>query len=159
MNIVVDTSTLISLAKIDAIKLFENIDGELICPHEVFREAVIEGKEEGHQDAELIADIFRSGLVNKVNVLKNIDLNGISKTDSTVISCAIEHNAKYLFTNDTKLARKAEIQGIEVRGSPDILFRLLRKGIINKLQYNQFIIRLYEKKRISETNMIGYLEK
>ena len=157
MRIVIDTSTLISLAKIAAIKLLENIDGELICPGEVFREAVIEGK--GHHDAEPIAQIFNSGLIHKVDVQNSIDLEGISKTDSIVISCAIEHKAKYLFANDTKLARKAESQGIEVRGSPDILLRFLRKGIINRIQYNQFIIGLYENKRISETNMIRYLEK
>ena len=85
-------------------------------------------------------------------------INGISKTDSIVISCAIEKKAEYLFANDTKLARKAEIQGIEVRGSPDILFRLLQKDSINNSEYNQCIINLYKKKRISENNMSIYLE-
>ncbi|WP_218838029.1 PIN domain-containing protein, partial [Candidatus Methanoperedens nitratireducens] len=102
MKIVIDTSTLISLAKIDAIKLLENIEGELICPYEVFREAVVEGREEGHKDAEIIAQIFDSKLLLKVDVLNNTYLKGISKTDSIVISCVIEHKTKYLFANDTK---------------------------------------------------------
>ncbi len=46
MKIVIDTSTLISFAKIGAIDLMKNIMGELICPQEVFEEAVIEGREQ-----------------------------------------------------------------------------------------------------------------
>ena len=48
MRIVIDTSTLISFAKIGAIELLENVEGELICPHEVFEEAVIEAKKQGY---------------------------------------------------------------------------------------------------------------
>lgn len=159
MKIVIDTSTLISLAKIDAIGLLETIDSELICPSDVFEEAVVEAKIHGYRDGEIINGVFKSKCVIAVSVHNKMGFEGISKTDSVVISCAIENKTDYLFSNDTKLARKAELQGIEVRGSPDILLRLFQKNIINEQQYNRFIIELYRKKRISEINMALYLEK
>lgn len=47
MKTVIDTSTLISLAKISYLELIPKLKIDVVIPDEVYREAVIRGEEKG----------------------------------------------------------------------------------------------------------------
>jgi predicted nucleic acid-binding protein len=159
MKIVIDSSTLISLATINAIDLLKEIDGDIICPDDVYQETVEIGSIRGHPDAVIIKGFFDDGTVKRQTVRRKSQMAGLSKVDSIVISLAKEVNASYLFINDTKLARRGTIEGFDVRGSPDILLRLHEKGTINKKEYESYIQKLFEYRRISKDNMERYLKE
>jgi predicted nucleic acid-binding protein len=159
MKIVIDSSTLISLAAINAIDLIKKVDADIICPEEIYQETVEVGSVRGHPDAVIIKGFFDDGTVKKQAVRRKAQMAGMSKVDSLVISLGKEANASYLFINDTKLARRGTIEGFDVRGSPDILLRLHEKGTISKEEYTSCLQKLFEYRRISKENMERYLKE
>lgn len=159
MKIIIDSSTLISLAKINGLDLLKDVNAELICPEEVYRETVVIGSMKAHPDAILIKGIFDEEVVKKYAVRRTIRLSGLSKTDDIVLSLAKQTRASYLFINDTKLARRGVLEGFDVQGSPDILLRLYEKGAITKSEYENYVRQLFEHYRISRDNMERYLKE
>lgn len=159
MKIIVDSSTLISLAKVNMIGILEKIDGEILCPEEIYTECVEEGMAKGHPDVIIIKQLFDKNRVNIKKIKQPMKFKGVSETDSKVLSLAIQEKPGYLFVNDTKLARRAEFEGFEVRGSPDILLRMQNKKIINRERYIHLISELHKKNRLSTKNMKKYLER
>ena len=51
------------------------------------------------------------------------------------------------------------MEGFEVRGSPDILLRMKRKGALEGKRYAGLITALCDRKRLSEGNAKKYLEE
>ena len=159
MKIVIDSSTLISLAKVNMIEILEKIGGEILCPEEVYNECVEEGIVKGHPDAIIIKRLFNKNEISIKKIERPKKFKGLSGVDSRVLSLAIQEEAGYLFVDDTKLARRAEFEGFEVRGSPDILLRMQNKKIINREEYTCLIKELHKKNRLSAKNMEKYLER
>lgn len=158
MKAVIDSSTLISLAKIDALWVFGKIDCELFCPEEVYEECVIQGALGGRVDAIIIKRLFDEKTVIALNVFARQNFSGLSCVDGLVLSLALQEKVSLVFANDTKLARRAELAGIESRGSPDILLRMRRKGLLDDEKYISLIMGLGAKMRLSADNVIKYLE-
>jgi predicted nucleic acid-binding protein len=158
MKAIVDSSTFISLAKIDALWVFGNMDCVLLCPEEVYKECVIDGSLGGMVDAVVIKRLFDEKTVTSVNVSARQTFSGLSCVDGLVLSLALQEKAALIFANDTKLARRAELAGMESRGSPDILLRMRRKGLLSDERYISLIMGLGAKMRLSPDNVIKYLE-
>ena len=158
MKAVIDSSTLISLAKIDALWVFGKMDCEIVCPKEVYEECVIDGSLGGMVDAVVIKRLFDEKTVTAMNISARQTFSGLSTVDGLVLSLALQEKAAFVFANDTKLARRAELAGIESRGSPDILLRIRYKGLIEDEKYVSLIMELGAKMRLSANNVIKYLE-
>ena len=157
MKIVIDSSTLISLAKINMIDILDEVNAEILCPGGVYNECVKEGIAGGHPDAIMIKRLFDRRRINIGEIKQPQEFKGLSGIDSTVLSLAIQENPGYLFVNDTKLARRVEFEGFVVRGSPDLLLRMLHKKIINRKRYVDLIRELHTRNRLSLKNMDKYL--
>jgi predicted nucleic acid-binding protein len=158
MKAIIDSSTLISLAKIDALWVFGKMDCELLCPEEVYEECVIKGALGGRVDAVIIKRLFDEGTVTAMNVLTRKIFSGLSCVDCLVLSLALQEKAAFVFANDTKLARRVELAGLEARGSPDILLRMRSKGLLDDERYISMLMELRTKMRLSADNVIKYLE-
>jgi len=157
IRVVIDSSTLISLAKIDAIDLLIGISAKFLCPKEVYEETVETGIRKGYPDAIIIKRIFDKKLIETVRVKTPKIYKGISKNDGKVIQLTKQEKGEYLFVDDEKLSRIATNEGIKVRNSIDIIVRIFQKGIINQHQCIDYIKRLYNLKRISKSNFKKYL--
>lgn len=157
MKIIIDSSTLISLARIDMIGILEKIEGGVLCPNEIYDECVEEGIAKGKPDAIMIKRLFDKNRINTKEIKQPKKFRGLSETDSKILSLAIQEKPQYLFVDDTKLARKAEFEGFEVRGSPDILLKMQNKRIIKPEKYAHLIRELHKKGRLSTKNMKKYL--
>lgn len=154
MKAVIDSSTLISFAKISALDLVEKADLTYHCPFEVYQETVVEGLNAGYTDAALIKRIFDR---KKIEISKVSEgERDLPKTDLIILSLCKKLNA-FLLTNDVKLARRAEFKNIKVWGSADMLLSLYRQKKVNKKIYHQKIRSLYTEGRISKGNMEFYL--
>jgi predicted nucleic acid-binding protein len=57
---VIDTSTLISLARISYLELLPKLRKSVVLPHEVYEEAVIKGEEKGIADAIVIKGFIKN---------------------------------------------------------------------------------------------------
>ena len=105
--IISDASTLILLQKIDLLgKLTKNF--EFIIPEEVYREAVIIGKEKKFSDSYQIENIIKQNLI-KVKKIKNIGsvnkiINefGTAEGETEAIVLFLELKADILATDDHK---------------------------------------------------------
>ena len=105
--IISDASTLILLQKIDLLgKLTKNF--EFIIPEEVYREAVIIGKEKKFSDSYQIENVIKQNLI-KVKKIKNIGsvnkiINefGTAEGETEAIVLFLELKADILATDDHK---------------------------------------------------------
>jgi len=158
MKAVIDSSTLISLAKIDALWVFGKMDCEIVCPKEVYDECVTQGALGGKVDSIVIKRLFDEKTVSAINVSVRQTFSGLSSVDCMVISLALQEKAALVFANDTKLSRRIALAGLDSRGSPDILLRMRYKGLLGAERYISLIMELGAKMRLSAKNVIKYLE-
>lgn len=156
IRVVIDSSILISLAKIDAIDLLTKINAKFFCPEEVYEETVEIGIKKGYPDAIIIKRIFDKKLIKAVRVKTPKMYRGISRNDSKIVQL-IKQEEGYLFVDDEKLSRVATNQGMKVRNSIDVIVRVFHKGTIDKQKCIDYIKRLYNLKRISKSNFRKYL--
>lgn len=157
--IVVDSSTLISLAKIDASFLLEQIDARLICPSEIYAECVEEGWKRGYMDALIIKRLFDQQIVLQESVSKREMISGLSIGDSLIIRLAKEKEAEFIFTDDDGLEVKASGLNLKTRRSADILLKMYLSGKISKQSYTQLIQQLGNKKRLDKEKIEIYLKR
>jgi predicted nucleic acid-binding protein len=155
---VIDSSTLISLAKIDALGVLQEMDCEIICPEEVYQECVVVGALNGRVDAVQIKRLFDEKTVSTKTVEVKERIPGLSPVDCMVLALAIQEKPVIVFANDTKLARRIELAGFDARGSPDILLRMKRTGVLDDKRYASLIKLLGTKMRLSASNVEKYLE-
>ena len=158
MKAIIDSSTLISLAKIDALWVFNEMECEMICPDEVYRECVVMGSLNGRVDAVQIKRLFDEKTVSAKTVEVKERIPGLSTVDCMVLALAVQEKPGIVFANDTKLARRIELAGFDARGSPDILLRMKRKGILDDKGYSSLIKLVGTKMRLSASNVEKYLE-
>jgi len=96
IRVVIDSSALISLAKIDAIDLLIRINAKFLCPEEVYEETVEMGIRKGYPDAIIIKRIFDKKLIETVTVKTPKIYKGISKNDSKVIQLTKQKKRRVL---------------------------------------------------------------
>jgi len=156
MKTVIDTSTLISLAKINFLEILKKIRKEILIPEIVFNEAVIKGEEKSLTDATVIKNFIKDNNIKRI-IVKDFSLNlikgKVSKTlaqgDEAVMAAAMQEKILEIITNDDGLGKIAASLGIKVSASPDLLLEGLRSKIINFEDYEFFLRNLVIEKRIT----------
>jgi len=117
--VIVDTSVLIALEKIDLLQILCKIYKEIILPEAVVREF-------GNFD--LDCHSVRKVESRLINVLMQ-DLN-LGKGESEVIALAYETNFKVLI-DDLKARKVAENLGLSISGSIGVMLKAEKLGIID----------------------------
>lgn len=151
-----DTSTLVSLAKISSLDLIGKLVRKAMCPQAVYHESVTDGLTQGYEDAVFIQRLFAEKLIRVVPHTAKQEM-GLSLTDSIVLSLAKQAKS-VLLANDTKLARRGAACGLVVLGSPDLLLLAKRERMMRASVYREKIQALYREGRLSQSNMQFYLE-
>jgi len=156
MGTIVDTSTLISLAKIGVLEILKKLKGHLSVPDSVYEEAVTVGEEKGLADATVIKNFISNHNIkvftvkqDSINRLRQITNKTLTKGDEAVIALAIQESAKEVITNDDGLGRIAMSMGYKVIASPDLLFAGLKSGLIDYKNYESFLKNLVIENRIT----------
>ena len=125
---VIDSSTLISLAKIEELELLKKLELELYTVPEVFAETTQESILHGEIEGIEIRKLFEQKIIAQEKG-KNIAIRGISGTDAKIIQLAQTISAIVL-ANDGLLGRKAGLRGLIALGSPDILLLAKEKSLL-----------------------------
>ena len=150
---VIDSSTLVSLAKIRSLGALERLNADIFCPFEVKKEAVDEGMARHFDDAFEIQKIFEKNLVKVKEIYGHIN------ADEAVLELAKKISAEFILCNDVGLSRRAAGSNIKVKGSADVFFELYRSGELNRKEVLQKLKQLVSKKRLSTKNYFLYFKE
>lgn len=164
MKTVIDTSTLISLARIHYLELIPSLSIDIIVPEEVYEEAVIIGEEKEIADA-LVIKRFISDYGFKIVSVENSDrknlrlkLNKIlTKGDEAVLALAIRKRSSQIITNDDGLGKIASALGFFVNATPDLLLKGLFARLIDIQEFENFMRSLVIENRLSSVVAEVYL--
>lgn len=146
---IIDSSTLISLAKIRKVDILRLLKTKIITIKDVYEECVEKGIYLGHHDALEIKQVGNEKIISIEDMKEYEIFSGISKIDSKVLSCAKEKK-DFLFADDVKLGRRAKAENIEVRNTPDILLRLMKTRRLSPKDFGALLQKLAHNKRLSE---------
>ena len=164
MKYVIDTSSLISLARIQYIDLIEELKIIFVLPGEVYEEAVTQGQAKGYVDSMVIESFikkYKIKILSVENKYKKTVRDKINRVlavgDEAVLALAIKEKVRMVITNDDGLGRIALAMGFIVQASPDLLLEGLRKKILNYEKYESFVRGLVIENRLSSAVAELYL--
>jgi rRNA-processing protein FCF1 len=146
--VVLDSSTVISLARAGLLPVLSRLPVELVVLDVVWEEVVIAGRSGGHADAIAIEQAL-SGRTRQ-------DAPAARTVDEAVLLAAIDDGA--LACNDATLGRRARNFGVRWVRTADLLVLLVRSGAAPTLDAAAGIEALFNASRISETMRDEYLE-
>jgi len=156
MKVIVNSSVLIFLAKLNKIELLKKLFAEVIIPEAVHRECVLEGNR--HEESLLIANatwiqVKRAKNLQLVELLSDL----IDDGEAEAITLALE--TRSLIILDDKDARKiARGLNLQVTGIVGILLLAKKKKLIKEI--SPFIERLKEEGfRISDELTLKILKE
>ena len=154
---IIDSSTLVSFAKINRLEIIKQFKTKIRTIPEVYKECVKDGIALGYPDALKIKQLFDEKIIQIKDVKNFKKYSGVSMVDSMLISNA-KDNEDYLFADDVKLGRRAKAENIEVRNTADILLHLMKTRRLNKNEFKELLQKLVDKGRLSEESK-KYYEK
>lgn len=152
---IIDSSTLISLAKIRKLGILKVLKTKIITILDVYEECVEKGINLGHHDALEIKQIFDQKIISIEDRKDYEKFSGVSMIDSKILSCA-KQKKDYLFVDDVKLGRRAKAENIEVRNTPDILLHLMKTKRLTQKDFRDSLQKLVYNKRLSEKAKKAY---
>jgi len=133
-RVVVDTTTLIALARIGKFNLLQHIFGNIIIPEQVYNEVVIQGKGRPGEKEVKSANWIE---VRKVKHSRKVQLfgqYGMGPGESEVIILAAELGTKTVITDDNLAAQTAESLGFNVIQTVEILILAKTNGLISSVK-------------------------
>jgi len=156
MGSVIDTSTLISLARIDYLELIPILKADVAVPVEIYEEAVLKGEEKGFADATVIKKFTEGHRIKILGVKiryitalrKKID-RILTKGDEAVLSLALQEKAKEIMADDDGLGKIAMALGFNVKATPDLLMEGLKGNVLSLQDFEIFIKGLVIANRLS----------
>jgi predicted nucleic acid-binding protein len=161
---VIDTSTLISLARISYLELLPKLRKSVVLPYEVYEEAVIKGEEKGIADAIVIKGFIKNYGIEivgtkrySIKALRRQTNRNLAKGDEAVLSLALSVGAKEVLTNDDGLGKIAMGIGFRVIATPDLLMEALKEKAMNIQDFEIFIRGLVVENRVSSALAELYL--
>ena len=156
MKTVIDTSTLISLAKINFLEILKKLKKEILIPETVYGEAVLKGEEKSLTDATVIKNFIKDNNFRHIavkesslNLIKEKVSKNLTAGDEAVIAAATQEKILEIITNDDGLGKIAASLGIKVSASPDLLLEGLRSKIMKFNDYEFFLKNLVLENRIT----------
>jgi len=156
MTYVIDTSSLISLAKIQYLEIISSLKIKVLLPHEVYDEAVTTGMAKGYTDSVMIRNFLSGAVIQPIELadkhkkaLRKKLHKILASGDEAVLALAIDEKAGILVTNDDGLSRVAFALGITVQASSDLLLEGLKRNILSFEHYEILLRSLVIENRLS----------
>ena len=145
MKTIIDTSLLISLARINYLEAILHQRGVFLLPNEVYQESVEEGQKKDMADAILIRQFITNSKIAITNVKKRSIKTLLSKInkallvgDAAVLALALQEKAMEIMTDDEGLSRIALSLGFKVRASPDLVLQAFKGRIIDFQDFERY---------------------
>lgn len=158
---IIDSSTLISLAKINKLDVLSRLRKDIKVPKNVFDESVVIAKEKGYSDAYLIEKEIKKDEYSIAEIEEGLvstleDETHLGKADCSVLALALKYGEEVI-VNDNKLSIVAESLDIKTITSPDLLLNALLLKIIDFEEFKDSLYSLEKNQRVSHELMEYYL--
>lgn len=147
--VVLDTSTLISLAWAGWLRIIPLVPLELVVPDAVYQEAVTEGVASGYADASAIESAVRS--------LRRLSVPSEGTVDQAVLTAALEVGG--VVTNDLALGRRASNLGSRWLRTADLAVLCVHAERLSAEAARSALSALHAAGRISAELLADYLEE
>jgi predicted nucleic acid-binding protein len=155
MKSVIDTSTLISFARIAYLELISTLRKDVLIPYEIYEEAVLEGEKKGFADATVIKHFIEKHGIRIARVktdyktaLRKKSGKILTKGDESVLSLGLQEKANEIVTNDDGLGKLAMALGFDVKATSDLLMEGLKKNRLAIQDFEVFIRGLVIENRL-----------
>lgn len=129
MILVVDTSPLITLARIGLLELLQQLADRIVIPDAVYRECVTQGQgRPGNAEIAQATWIVRQPVTDRVFVMRLLDRVGQGEAEAIALAQQIRADAVVL--DDATARRLAEAEGCRVVGLLGLLIEGKRRGLL-----------------------------
>jgi len=135
MKIVLDTMAILHLTSLNLLEELKRVFYEVLVPSSAF-EVLKEGNE-GYPDAIVAENLIRRGLLKVTEALnkqtlKELEIFGLRKPETEAIEIYIQERADILASDDEALSESAQEMGLNMVGTPALIYLLFKKKIIDK---------------------------
>src|SRR6266581_1326882 len=135
MNVVADSSPLISLAAISSLNLLKSLYGEIIIPEAVYREVTIAGRGmPGSAEISRALWIKRQSVKDRKSAEELLSRARLDDGESEAIVLATEINAALLLLDDREARKYAKQQQLPVSGTLGVLLAAKGHGLISSVR-------------------------
>lgn len=144
MMLVLNSTPLIYLAKINILHLLEKLPEKLVAPRSVHEEVIVRGKRRGMPDAILVEKIVDRGVIelrtarDKKFLRTLLEISGLHEADAEVLALARELRGTAIL-DDEKARAVADVNEISNRGTAYLLLRLRKRGLLTGKDVRQKI--------------------
>lgn len=162
MKIVINSSPLIFLSKIEKMHLLTELFDEIFIPSTVFYETVTRGKEKMMEDAFVIENFINENEKNKVTIV-DVDFRGFEEIplgigEKAVIAFARRENIENVLIDESKARTIAKMFRLKPRGTLWVLALANSKDIITCHELKESVLKIVEKGyRIKEEILVRFL--
>jgi predicted nucleic acid-binding protein len=149
MKIVINSSPLIFLSKIEKMHLLTELFDEIFIPSTVFYETVTRGKEKMMEDAFVIENFINENEKNKVTIA-DVDFRGFEEIplgigEKAVIAFARRENIENVLIDEGKARTIAKMFRLKPRGTLWVLALANSKDLITYHELKESVLRIVEK--------------
>ena len=162
MKIVINSSPLIFLSKIEKMHLLTELFDEIFIPSTVFYETVTRGKEKMMEDAFVIENFINENEKNKVTIV-DVDFRGFEEIplgigEKAVIAFARRENIENVLIDESKARTIAKMFRLKPRGTLWVLALANSEDLITYHELKESVLRIVEKGyRIKEEILARFL--
>lgn len=163
MKIVINSSPLIFLSKIEKMHLLTELFDEIFIPSTVFYETVTRGKEKMMEDA-FIIEYFINENKNKITIV-DVDFQGFEEIplgigEKAVIAFARRENIENVLIDESKARTIAKMFRLKPRGTLWVLALANSEDLITYHELKESVLRIVEKGyRIKEEILARFLRE
>lgn len=134
MNVVSNSSPLISLGKLNVLFLFGTLYGEVIITKAVYEEVVVKGFEEGCDDAVLVEKCIRDKIIGVRNIQVGKEVVGLDKRlgkgEIETIIYASRNDSDLVLMDDLLARIEARKRNLKIKGTLGVLYEAYRRTIL-----------------------------
>lgn len=133
MNVVSNSSPLISLGKLDMLFLLEKLFGKVIVPQAVYEEVVVKGSEEERKDVFHVVALIDQGIIRIENVETREDVleKRLGRGETEAIILASRKKADVILMDDLLARIEARKRNLKVKGTVGILYQAYCRNFLD----------------------------
>ncbi len=164
MKIVINSSPLIFLSKIEKMHLLTELFDEIYITSTVFYETVTRGKEKMMEDAFVIENFINENEKNKITIV-DVDFQGFEEIplgigEKAVIAFARRENIENVLIDEGKARTIAKMFRLKPRGTLWVLALANSEDLITYHELKESVLRIIEKGyRIKEDILARFLRE
>jgi predicted nucleic acid-binding protein len=150
MNVVSNSSPLISLGKLDMLFLLEKLFGKVIIPQAVYEEVVVKGSEEESKDAFHVAALIDQGIIRVeiVEMREDVLDKRLGRGEIEAIIFASRKKADVILMDDLLARIEARERNLKVKGTVGILYQAYCENFLGWGSFHSVIEEIVSRRDI-----------